>query len=434
MLTLLLEITILALLVAANGYLAGSEIAVVAARRARLRRRAAEGDRGSARALQLLDSPNRFLSTVQIGITAIAVVGGAFGGTRLAATLAQGLAAAGMPEVAAREVAIVVVVIVITYVMLVAGELVPKRLALADPERRAARVARPMLRLSVLATPFVNLLSASTDFVLGLLPRRPPADAETTEDDIRALIAHATETGVLEATEQQIVDRLFRLSDKNVEMLMTPRERIVWLDTGADAAAWRERMGEVRHSRYIVADGDLERYVGYVSAQDLLRRQLAGERLDLAPVIRQPHVVPGWTPAFRLLELFQWSGDHIALVEGASGQVAGLITLNDVLEGIVGDIPEAFEVPVPGVVLREDGSLLVDGLLPHRELLETLELAARDEERFPTVHAFVVARLGSEPRPAAAFPWRGYRVEIVDMDGSRVDKILVSQMQEEPPW
>lgn len=427
MLTALLEITVITLLVAANGFLAGSEIAVVSARRGRLRHRSEGGDAGAAKALALLGTPNRFLSTVQIGITAIGVVGGAFGGTRVALTLAPALAGLGVPEAAAHEVAILVVVAAITYVMLVVGELVPKRIALHDPERVSARVASPMLWLSSAATPLVRVLSASTDLVLRLVPMRPRDEAEVAEDEIRSMIAHATETGVLEATEQQIVERLFRLSDKTVEMLMTPRERIVWLDRQASPNDWRERMNPVRHTRYLVCDGDLDQHVGYVNVQELLGRCLQRMPLDLNAVLRKPHVIERWTPAFRVLERFQWSGDHIAIVTETGGEVAGVVTLNDVLEGIVGDIPETYEVTVPGVIEREDGSWLVDGLLPFDEFVTVFDVQPPAGRAFDTVHAFMVANLEERPRPAAVFRWQGLRLEIVDMDGSRIDKVLVER-------
>jgi putative hemolysin len=421
-----LEIAVILILVVANGLLAGSEIAIVSAKRSRLRRRAEEGDVGAAAALDLANSPGRFLPTVQIGITAIAVIAGAFGGARVARTLAPALEGLGVPGRLAAQVAIVLVVLGVTYLTLVVGELVPKRIALKDPEGVASRIARPMQRLSRLALPLVRLLGASTDLVLRLLPIRPRDDAEVTEEEIRAMIAHATETGVLEATEQQIVDRLFRLSDTNVGTIMTPRERIVWLDIGEDPERWRRRMGDVRHSRYIVADGELDRPLGYVSAQELLRRGLAGEPFDLRPTLRPPHRIAEWTPAFRVLELFQWSGDHIALVTGPDERISGLVTLNDVLEGIVGDIPELHEVPRPGVVRRADGSWLVDGLLPFDEFVATFHRGPADR-RYATLHAFVVDALEGRPRPAAVVTWQGLSLEIVDMDGSRVDKVLVTE-------
>jgi putative hemolysin len=424
-----LEVTILLLLVITNGLLAGSEIAVVSSRKARLYQRAREGSAAARKALDLANSPNRFLSTVQIGITAVAVVAGAFGGARVAATLAPALDGLGVPPRFAHEMAIVLVVLGITYLTLVVGELVPKRIALHDPERFAMRAAAPMNQLSRLATPLVRLLGTSTDLVLRLIPLRDREEAEITEEEIRGMIAHATEAGVLEATEQQIVDRLFRLSDATVDAIMTPRDTIVWLDRAAGPDSWRRYLAGIRHTRYLVADGELDRYVGYVMVREILQRVLAGEPLSLDGLIREPHALPAWTPVFRLLELFQWSGDHIAIITGTDGQVVGLVTLNDVLAGIVGDMPQVQQVVAPGVAEREDGSWLVDGLIPFADFARIFELPSLDPIAVPTLHAFMVAHTDGEPRRTAVVRWEGLRLEIVDMDGSRVDQVLVTRDQ-----
>ncbi len=421
----LLEVTVLLVLVVANGLLAGAEFAVVSSRKARLHQRARAGDKASARALELANSPNRFLSTVQIGITAVAVAAGAFGGTRLAGSLAPLTTALGVPSRIAMELAIVVVVVAVTYVALVVGELVPKRIALHDPERMAAKAAGPMTRLSVLATPLVYILGRSTDLVLRMLALKEPDEQEITEEEIQGMIAHATEAGVLEATEQQIVERLFRLSDMTLGTLMTPSEKIVWLDRSARPEDWLARLGEVEYTRYPVADRELGRYVGYVKVQDLLKLALSREPQGLDSILRRPHLLPAWTPVFRLLELFQWSHVHMALVTDDDGKVLGIVTLYDVLEGIVGDLPETREASVPEMAEREDGSWLVDGLLPFEEFLTAFQREEVDGRQYPTLHAFMVDRLDGKPRPAAVVQWRGLRLEIVDMDGSRVDKVMV---------
>jgi putative hemolysin len=420
------EITIILLLVIANGLLAGAEIAVVSSRKARLNKRARAGDDGSRRALELARSPNTFLSTVQIGITSVAVVAGAFGGARVAATLMPGLVALGVPPRFSHELAIILVVVAITFLTLVIGELVPKRIALHDPERMAARAARPMQRLSIVATPLVRLLGFSTDMVLRLVGLEEKDETEITEEEIRAMIAHATEAGVLEATEQQIVERLFRLSDATIGNIMTPRGDIVWLERTAGPAGWRDAMGEVRHARYLVANGELDRPAGYIMARELLQRMRESDDVDIDGLLRQPHVLPHWTPVFRLLEAFQWSGDHIAVVTGDDDGVAGLVTLNDVLAGIVGDMPQVRQTVAPGVVEREDGSWLVDGLIPFARFAEYCDRKDATTPDFPTLHAFMVDRLDHHPDRAAVVHWRGLRLEVVDMDGSRVDQVLVT--------
>ncbi|MCJ7628621.1 MAG: hemolysin family protein [Longimicrobiales bacterium] len=423
----LLELAILLVLVVANGLLAGAEIAVVSSRKVRLNDWARKGNKAAANALELANSPNRFLSTVQLGMTTVAVAAGAFGGVRLAGTLSPVLVAAGLPGGIAERLAIGIAVVTATYVTLVIGELVPKRIARHDPERMAARAAGPMLRLSVLATPLVNILGHSTDLVLRLVPLKEQDQAKITEEEIRGMIAHATETGVLEATEQQIVERLFRLSDRTVNSLMTPRDRIVWLDRSAGPESWSAGLGDVLYARYPVADGELDRYVGYVKVQDLLALSLSPEPQGLDSILRKPHLLPGWTPVFRLLELFQWSNVHMAFVTDDDGRVQGIVTLYDVMEGILGHLPETLEAVRPGLVERADGSWLVDGLLPFQEFLNAFQRQEEDRREFPTLHTFMVASLHEEPRPASVVHWKGLRLEIMDMDGSRVDKVLVRE-------
>ena len=430
----LAEVTIIFALVGTNGILAASEIAVVASRKARLRMEAEAGHQGARVALELANAPGRFLSTVQIGITAMAVIAGAFGGARVAGTLAPGLSTLGVPPAMAAQVAVVVVIGAVTLLTVIVGELVPKRIALHDPERLASRVARPMHILSVAATPLVRLLEKSSDGVLRGLGFKEGSETEVTEDEIRGMIAHAVERGELEATEQQITERLFRLSDTRVGSLATPRDSIVWLDAAAGIDEWRRALGEVRHTRYVVARGSLDDVKGYVKVQDLLREMLEGRSLVLDPLLRRPHFLPDWTPAFRLLELFQWSGDHMAFITGRNGKVVGLVTLNDVLEGIVGDLPEPEEIPEPAVLERADGSWLVDGLLPFDQFLHRFDREGAAPSRWPTVHAFMVEQLDGSPRPAASVEWLGLRLEVMDMDGSRVDKILVTRPSEATEW
>ncbi|HSR41955.1 MAG TPA: hemolysin family protein [Longimicrobiales bacterium] len=423
----LVELVAILAIIAVNGLLAGAEIAVVSSREARLARRSEEGSEGAARALAMLRSPNRFLSTVQVGITAVAVATGVFGGVRIAARLSESLGRVGLSPGAAGSVAAALVFILLTFVMLVFGELVPKRIALRNPEELASRLAAPMDRLSAVSAPLVRLLSGATDLVLRLLPLPAPSREEVSEEEIQAMIAHATEAGILDAAEQEIVGQLFHLSDQTVGRVMTPGEKIVWLDVGEGPERWGEKMGEVLHTRYVVADGSPERMLGYVKVQDLFRRCAAGKPFELRPVLRKPHFVPESMPAFRLLELFQWSGHHIAIVTGPDETVKGLVTFHDVLEGIVGEIPKDHEVDRPTVVRRDDGTLLVDGLLPFDELLTEIGMEGGEGERWDTVHSFVVESLEESPGTTSVLLWRGLRIEVVDMDGRRVDKVLISK-------
>ena len=241
------------------------------------------------------------------------------------------------------------------------------------------------------------------------------------------MIAQATETGVLEATQQQIVERLFRLSDRTVSSIMTPRDRIVWLDRSARPESWKAALGDVLYARYPVAEGELDRYVGYVKVQDLLALSLSPEPQGLDAILRKPHLLPGWTPVFRLLELFQWSQVHMAFVTDDDGRVQGIVTVYDVIEGVMGHFPEAQEAVRPGLLERADGSWLVDGLIPFQEFLTAFRRREEVRREFPTLHAFMLASLDEEPRPASVVHWNGLRLEIMDMDGSRVDKVLVRE-------
>jgi putative hemolysin len=425
MMVLMGEILVVVALVLANGALAGSEIALLSAGKGRLRSRARAGDLDAAIALELKESPNRLLSSVQIGITLVGITAGAFGATALSGNLADFFMTLGVRSGRATLLAFVTVVAAITFVNLVIGELVPKRIALGDPEGISARVARPMRLLARLTTPFVYVLSASTDLVLKLLRWKPTSQPTVSEEEIERLVAEATASGILEKTEQDVVRRLFRLSDLTVETLMTSRERIVWLDMGTPPSKRRSAMIGVGHSRFVACDGELDRVRGYAKVQDLLDQCIRGEEPDPGAVLREPHIVPPWTPAFRVLERFRASGDHIAIVREASGRVLGLVTLNDVLENIVGEFPEPHEMALPTAMCRPDGSWLVDGLLPFEEALRRLGVDGAPVAGFPTLHSFMVHHLGEEPSAADFFEWQGIAFEIVDMDGSRVDKVLV---------
>lgn len=295
------EVLIVVLLVLANGALAGSEIALVSAGRGRLKARAEAGDRDAAVALELAGAPNRFLSTIQIGITLVGISAGALGATGLADTLSDALVAMGMATGRATALGVGVVIAGITVLTLVVGELVPKRLALGDPEGVAARVARPMRRLAWLATPLVHMLSVATDLVLGLVPWKVTPRPEVTEEEIERMVAEATASGILEKTERDVVRRLFRLSDRTVEGLMTPRERIVWVDAKSSRTERRNRIAGAGHSRFMVCEGELDRIRGYVKVQDLLDQMVRGEEPDPSKVLRRPLFVPPWTPAFRIL-------------------------------------------------------------------------------------------------------------------------------------
>jgi putative hemolysin len=421
------QVVVILLLIVANGVFAMAELAIASSRRVRLQRRAAEGDAGARAALELAGDPGRFLSTVQIGITLIGILTGAFGGPSLGSYVAHGLARVPFLGRYSEALGLGLVVVAITYLSLVIGELVPKQLALGNAEGIAGRVARPMQLLSGLAAPAVWLLSASTALVVRLLGVRPAAGPAVTEDEIRLLIEQGTAAGVFHEAEQQVVERVFRLGDRRVADLMTPRPRVVWLDVAAPPEAARRAMAASPHHFFPDCRGDLDHVVGVVSVKDLWARAAADEPVDLAALARPVLVVPEGTPAFKALEAFRRAGASLALVVDEFGGIEGLLTLTDLLEALVGDFPAA-PGGEPRAVRREDGSWLVDGLLPVDAFREAVPAVGVDPGRveYQTVGGLVLARLGRIPRAGDRFEWGGLRFEVVDMDGNRVDQVLVT--------
>ncbi|HEX7022131.1 MAG TPA: hemolysin family protein, partial [Trueperaceae bacterium] len=411
-----------------------SEIAVVSSRKVRLQQLANQGSKEAAAALELAENPNRFLSTVQIGITLVGIFAGAYGG----ATLSEPLAAAlkGIPAIApyAGGLSLAIVVAVITYLSLVIGELVPKRLGLNNPEGVAMRVARFMNGLSVAASPFVWLLSVSTDALLTVFRAKENRGTAVSEEEIAVLIEQGTRAGVFHEAEQDIVENVFWLADRKVGTIMTPRPDIVWLDLDDSPEAILEKITTNRHSQFAVGRGSLDNVAGFVAVRDLLIDGLAGLPLDLEGALQRPLYLPESMPALQVLERFRETGVHFALVVDEYGGIEGLVTLVDVLEALVGDLPALGETEEPLATQREDGSWLLDGLLStddFKELLDISELPREDTGDYRTVGGFVITYLGHIPAVGERFEWSGLRFEIVDLDGSRVDKVLVSGGAEE---
>ena len=423
------EVVVIALLLLANGVFAMAELAVVSSRKTRLQQRAEAGDAGARRALELAKAPNRFLSTVQVGITLIGIFAGAFGGATLTRELAG--VVARWPALApyAHGIALVLVVLTITYFSLVIGELVPKRIALNAPERIAAAVAGPMHALSIASTPLVKLLSLSTEGMLRLLRVKKHDEPPVTEEEIAVLLEQGAQAGVFEEAEQDLVENVFWLGDQRVAALMTPRHRVVWLDVQDPPEEHRRVMLENPRSRYIVAEGDVDHVIGMVATKDLWTAMLRGEPADLRAHLSQPIFVPESTRALRVLETFRQTGTHLALVVDEYGGIEGLVTLTDLVEEIVGELSSLGGAATPGAVQREDGTWLVDASLAMeevRELLELPERRAEDRGDYHTLGGFVLAQLGRIPAPADAFEADGVRYEVVDMDGKRIDKVLIT--------
>ena len=431
MINLALQIAIILVLTILNGLFALSETALVSSRKERLKQRAEAGDRGARTALELADEPTRFLSTVQIGISLIGVLAGAFGGATLAEPLSGALSR--VPGLASYSwlVAFGIVVATITYLSLIIGELVPKRLALNDPETAASRLARPMRFLSTLASPGVWLLVTSTELVLRLLGARRSDDPPITEQEVETLLVEGERAGIFEEKERELVGRALRLDDRPVRELMTPRPRIIWLDTEDPPQEHRRLIVEHRHSYYPVARGDLDNLVGLASVKDAWVRMMTGEHVNLLEALRQPIFVPEGVPATAALEAFKSSGVPLALVIDERGNCEGLLTPTDILEALVGEVPDIHNpAEEPPIVRRADGSWLVDGLLAAKELRAHLGLGKLPNEGrgdYQTVGGLVMDQLGRIPVEGDRFERDGFSFEVLDMDGRRVDKVLVEK-------
>ncbi len=424
-----IEILVILLLVLLNGAFAMSELAIVSARRARLLALQRRGSAGAAAALALADDPQRFLPTVQVGITLVGILAGAFGGARLAASVAPAFDA--LPGVAPHggAVALFLVVLAITYLSVILGELVPKQLALRHPEPIAAAVARPLSRLARISLPVVWVLGRSSSLVMRLIGASRPVDQSVTEEEVKAVVAEGEEAGALETEERHMIERVLRLADKPVRALMTPRTEVAWIERAAAPAEVAERIRAETVTRFIVADRRVDNVVGVVATKDLLDQVLAGETLSIARALRQPMVLPDTLSALDALERLRGDVLGIALVMDEYGSFEGVVTASDLLEAIIGELGPA-PAPAPGTVAvrRHDGSLLLDGMMPSDELKARLELPALPGEgTYHTVAGLMLALLRRVPKEGDRIVWAGWRFEIVDMDGRRVDKVLATR-------
>ncbi|MCQ4160250.1 hemolysin family protein [Roseomonas sp. GC11] len=426
-----LELAVIMLLVLLNGIFAMSELAIVSSRRVRLLGMQRAGRAGATAALALAEDPQRFLPTVQVGITLVGVLAGAFAGQGLAQRLAGVLTLVPGLETYAGEIALALVVLGITYASLILGELVPKQLALRNPEVIAVLMAPPMLLLSRVAAPMVWLLSRSSSLVLGLLGASRPISSTITEEEVKAAVAEGAEAGALETEERHMIERVLRLADKPVRALMTPRPEVEWLDRAAPAEELATRLHESHVTRFVVAERRIDNVVGVVAAKDLLDQLLRGGRLDVAVALRQPMILPDNLSALLALERLRADPIGIALVMDEYGSFEGVVTASDLLEAIVGELgPVQPQSSGGDVVRRHDGSLLLDGMMPSDELKARLELPELPAEgSYHTVAGLMLALLQRVPREGDRIVWAGWRFEIVDMDGRRIDKVLVSQEQ-----
>lgn len=425
------EIIVILVLVLLNGFFALSEMALVSSRRARLQTRAAEGSRGARIALGLLEDSTTFLSAVQIGITLIGIVTGVYSGATLAAHFDDVIAAWGVPMAWAEEIAFGTIVIVVTFVTLIFGELVPKRIALNNAEPLAILVAPVMRGFATLMTPFVWLLRGTVDVVLRLTPVSSASQQSVTEDDVRAMIAEGTRSGVFLASEKRLIEGVLALADRHVTTVMAPRQDIVWLDLDQPLAALWQEAKESGHARFLVAHGSLDQLAGMVTLANLseaLRRGRLDPGHDIEPALH----VPDSLSVMQLLDQFQRSSTHLAVITDEYGAIEGVATPIDILKAIAGELPDVGSRERPEIVTREDGSLLVDGHLPIDELQRTLGRRDMTSGDYFTVAGFVLARLGRIPKSGEVVTWRGLRFEVIDMDGRRIDKVTVVVVKGEP--
>lgn len=425
------EIVVIVLLTLANGVFAMSELAVMSSRPARLKTMAEAGDAGAAVALRLARSPGRFLSTVQIGITLVGVAAGAFGGATLGGRLGDRLDAV-LPMLGGRghALGLGLVVVAITYLSLVIGELVPKRAALRNPERVASRVARPMAALSGLASPLVWVLDRSSEALLRLTGPQEGRRETVTEEEIRALIREGARTGVFMPAETRMIDGVLRLADRTVRSIMTPRREVVWLERDDPPERILSAIRTSGHSRFPVGRGSLDDVVGVVHARDLFGRAAAVpggvKALGVAAAMVPPLVVHDGTAILRLLDLMKASGQHMAVAVDEYGGFEGVVTLKDIMRTIAGELPLHGRRGERGAVRREDGSWLVDGGMPVGAFEHaTGAVGLTGHGDYHTMAGFVLHHLGRLPAAGQSFEFAGLRYEVVDMDGRRVDKILV---------
>ncbi|MCC6490115.1 MAG: HlyC/CorC family transporter [Candidatus Hydrogenedentes bacterium] len=431
-----LELIVIALLLVLNGVFAMSELAIVSSRKALLQKRASEGDARSAQALALASNPGDFLATVQVGITLIGVIAGAFGG----ATLAEELGAyiARVPAFAGHgeSLALALVVALITYLSLIVGELVPKRLALHHPEQIAIRVAGPLRMLALAARPLVRLIGGSSDAVLWLLgvPKNP--EHKVTEDEIRFLIDQGARTGTIESLEHEMVDSVLSLGDRRVTALMTPRTEMLSLDVGDSIESVRAVVSNADGSDLPVIDGSMDNVLGVVRIRDIFARALSGEPFDLRPLVRHALFVPNTASTFTTLQKLREAQQSMAFIVDEFGGLEGVMTLDRVMEAVLGDAPLTGGEN-PEAVRRPDGSWLVDGTIPLERLKEALDVSSLPDEgsgSFHTAAGFALAQFGHIPKAGSAFGSGGWRFEVVDMDGRRIDKILITpEVQEGGP-
>lgn len=419
-------------LILINGVFAMSEIAIVSSKRLRLQNLSENGSRGARAAIELSDSPSRFLSTIQVGITLIGIFNGAFGEASLVAGLTPQIAAIPFVGAYAREIALAIVVVGITFASLILGELVPKRIAMQYPESVASLIAAPMQWLSRMMGPFVKILTVTTDFILKLLGLHHTKDDAVTEEEITGLLREGTDAGLFEKTEHDIVSRALRLDDQSVAALMTPRMDVDFVDLDDPLQTSLLKIADSPYNRFPVCKGDLSQVVGVVHAGSLFEQMIRGQPVDIAAATKPPLLVPETISAMQLLETLKKNRAELALVIDEYGEIEGIVTLSDVLGALVGDVSVIDEHHEEDAVRREDGSWLVDAGISFERFREVFKGDVYFPEEasgaYHTLAGFVLDRLGHIPQISEHFEWEGFRIEVVDMDRNRIDRLLITKI------
>jgi putative hemolysin len=423
------EIVIIFLLVLTNGVLAMTEIAVVSARKGRLRSLSAKGEKRAQSALQLAESPNRFLATVQIGITLVGILAGAYGGATIAEKLREALAGVPVLGPHAGSISVGIVVAGITYFSLVLGELVPKRFGLAKPEGIAMVMAKPMHGISLVAKPLVKFLEVSTDCLLRIFGFRAEDGQTVSEEEVKVLMQEGLRAGAFNKVESEIVGSALELDKVLVRDIMTPRPKIIWISWDEEHETVWHKVVVSGHTSFPVYEGNRDHVVGIVSLKAIYANVAAGSPPKFRDLMTKPLVVPSTQDAIQLLETFKREGKYLALVADEFGVIVGLVTLHDVMEALVGELPSAEERAKPGARRREDGSWLIDGMMEIARvvaILPNFKLSSEENEDYKTLAGYVVRELGHMPKEGETVRAQGYVFEVLDMDGHRVDKVLVT--------
>jgi len=423
-----MEILLLAGLILLNGLFSMAEIALVSARKSRLESQANKGDKEAAEALKLASRPETFLSTVQMGITVIGILTGIYSGENITDDFAAFLHRWPALAPYSHGIATAIVVIIVTYFSIIFGELVPKRIGLSRPEGIAKAVARPMRWLSMITHPFIWLLSKSSNLIVRIFSLKPN-DNQVTEEEIKAIISEGTEQGTIEETEQEIIERVFHLSDRNITSLMTHRSDIIWFNLNDSEETIKGKITSEPHSIYPICDNSIDHIKGVVSIKDLY---ISPDNALFKDLMRPALFVPENNTAFQVMEKFKESQLHSCFIVDEYGSILGMITLNDILEAIIGEMPQP-DIPDYEIIEREDGSFLIDAQIPFYDFLarfEKTEHMNEGEQEFDTLAGFILHRLERIPHTGDLIQWKGFHIEIVDMDGHRIDKILVKISKE----